>query len=183
MEAVSSPSLGDRTWDELWEREAEAICHDSCLDSCGDPVLPPWNSLACSFVLTFHIVCDRQALGINISQLKLSHFTPKQPESLAPDFRSVNPAASLSMAFKHTRSLPCQAVHKLHFLLLLPSSDQIVGLLPSPRLTMVHTYNDGVKVTALPLQAPQGPTPWNLAVHCGSIWEQGRPFCKNKALG
>lgn len=114
-----------------------------------ETLLPPWNSLACSFVLTFHIVCDRQALGINISQLKLSHFPPKQPEVLAPDFQSVNPAASLSMAFKHTCSLPCQAVHKLRFLLLLPCFDQIVGLLPSPCLTMVHTYDDGVKVIGI----------------------------------
>lgn len=48
-------------------------------------VLPPWDSLAGSFSLTFHIGYDRQAPGINISPLKHSHFPLTQLEPLVPD--------------------------------------------------------------------------------------------------
>lgn len=63
------------------------------------PVMPPWNSLTTTSPLAFHTACDRQALGIHISQLKRSrcHSHSQGPQLQISDLL-LSPAASLSMA-------------------------------------------------------------------------------------
>lgn len=146
MECISSFSLSDQTWDELWEQEPEITCHDSCWDSWREPCVTSLE-LSCWFFFADFSYCLWQTSSGNQhlpakTQSLSAHTAKVQISNLL-----VSPGASFSPSLSNT-PVPCPLLADHSLLLLLPSCNQIVGLQPStdgPWLMMILLH-DNTKV-------------------------------------